>query len=282
MKISVIISTYNRPNMLRLVLSAFEQQKLSADISNDDVEIVIADDGSTDNTRKLIDEYKSIVPFKLVHIWHEDDGFRRTMILNKAVAASSGEYLLFLDGDCIPFNDYLVQSVKLAEEKFIVAGNRVLLSPKFSLTLLENDYLQAMEINDWGLFAWLLARMRQRVNKILPWLRLWNGSWRKMQSTNWKRPKGCNFALWKADFIAVNGFDESFTGWGHEDSDLFIRLLHSGVKIKDGRFAVTVLHLWHKESDRANAGENYKRMMQRANDASITQADIGVNQYYQR
>lgn len=89
----------------------------------------------------------------------------------------------------------------------------------------------------------------------------------------------CNLAIWKNDFISVNGFDETFEGWGYEDSDLVIRLMHYGVKRKEGRFAVPVLHLWHQQNDRSQQDRNYQRLLDRLNDASLIRAKQGLEQY---
>ena len=89
----------------------------------------------------------------------------------------------------------------------------------------------------------------------------------------------CNLAIWKKDFIAVNGFDEQFQGWGYEDSDLVIRLIHNRIKRKEGRFAVPVLHLWHKENDRSQHDENYQRLLDRLSQPNFIQAQSGFSQY---
>ena len=272
-KVSIILATYNWPQALNIILSALELQ-----LNNQpQVELILADDGSEVETKLIVDKYKSLIKnFK--HIWHVDDGFRKSKILNKAVAASSGAYLLFLDGDCIPFPDYISQQLKLAETGYFVAGNRVLLSRNFTSIVLESPE-KLKSIFNWNIKNWFSAKLQKKVNKILPGIRLGKGKWRYFRSNNWKYSKGCNFALYRNDFLAINGFDESFSGWGHEDADLFIRLLHNGIKIKDGRFAVPVLHLWHKESDRRQEKDNYQRLMRRLKDKKFIKAATGVKQY---
>lgn len=273
MKISIILSTYNWPKALDVILSNLAPQLAK----HDDVELVIADDGSTKATEVVIKRRAMEIP-NLNHVWHEDDGFRKSSILNKAVAVSKGEYLVFLDGDCIPFPDYIEQHMKLVESGYFVAGNRVLLSKEFSEEVM--DYPEKLaDMFNWSVFKWVMAKLAKKVNKSLPGLRFGNGKWRYSRDTNWKYPKGCNFAVAKDAFLAVNGFDEVFSGWGHEDADLFVRFLHNGIKIKDGRFAIPVLHLWHKNADRDNEPENSERLMDRVNDNTITQAESGVSAY---
>ena len=275
-KISIILATYNWPESLDIILDNLSQQLKK----NLNIEIIIADDGSKDATISVIKKHQARFS-QIKHVWHEDIGFRKAKILNMAVAESTGDYLIFLDGDCIPFPDYIDEHSDLAENGYFVAGNRVLLSKKFTDNLLSNPKL-VYNIVKWRLFNWLFAKFKKNVNKMCPRLRIGHGrlsKWRYWRSNNWKYPKGCNFAVWRTDFIEVNGFDEDFSGWGHEDADLFIRLLHSGIKIKDGRFSIPVLHLWHKESDRLKERSNWDRLMQRLEDVNCIKASNGITQY---
>ncbi len=270
---SIILATYNWPDALEVILANLVVQL----DKHPNVEIVIADDGSKSSTLDVVKKY-SAINSRIRHIWHADNGFQKSMILNKAVALSVGEYLLFLDGDCIPFLDYIYEQMKLRENGYFVAGNRVLLSESYTKYLLDNPN-QINQIFGWNIFKWSIAKITKKVNKLLPSLRFGNGRWRYSRDTNWKYPKGCNFAVSRNDFLAINGFDESFTGWGHEDADLFVRFLHSGIKIKDGRFAVPVLHLWHKNSDRGNERDNMGMLLSRLNDKDFIVAHSGVSQY---
>lgn len=284
MKISIILATYNWPQALNLVLENLavalnKYQDIGyQDMEYRDIELIVADDGSDHATAKVIAKYKKIIP-KLSHVWHEDKGFRKSMILNKAVAASTGEYLIFLDGDCIPFPDYIEQQLNLLETGYFIAGNRVLLSKAFTQEILNYPDI-IKNIFTWNIFTWIRAKLRGRVNKVLVGIRLnKRAKWRYSRDTNWRYPKGCNFAVWRSDFMAVNGFDESFSGWGHEDADLFVRLLHAGVKIKDGRFALPVLHLWHSNAKRDNEAQNSTRLLERVNNSECKSAISGISQY---
>lgn len=272
-KISIILATYNWHTALDIILDNLARQLKR----KNNVEIIIADDGSSTLTKEIISKHQAFNS-QIKHVWHEDNGFRKSIILNKAVAESSGDYLIFLDGDCVPFPDFIDNHITLAEQCYFVAGNRVLLSQKFTKELISKPQI-VQNIVKWRLFNWIFAKISKNVNRMFPKLRLGNGKWRYARSTNWKYPKGCNFALWREDFVAVNGFDEDFSGWGHEDADLFIRLIHNGIKIKDGRFSVPVLHLWHKESDRAQERSNWDRLMQRVEDKNCIKATTGFNQY---
>lgn len=273
MKVSIILATYNWPVALDIVLA-----NLNVELNKyNNVELLIADDGSDNRTAEVIAKYKLQIP-NLHHVWHEDNGFRKSIILNKAVAQSCGDYLLFLDGDCIPFPDYIAQQLKLIETGYFIAGNRVLLSQSFSQEVLHKPLL-LNEMFKWNALQWFKARMLKKINKTLPNLRLGAGGWRYWRHMNWKYPKGCNFSVWRDDFIAINGFDESFSGWGHEDADLFVRLLHHGIKIKDGRFAIPVLHLWHQHASRHNEIANSSRLIERINNPDFKFAVSGISSY---
>jgi hypothetical protein len=154
--------------------------------------------------------------------------------------------------------DFIQQHHILAESGWYIAGNRVLLSEQFTHDLLSQK--NAIDIMKWSFWQWLMAKQQGKTNRALPWLRLKLNKARKKRSSRWELVKSCNLAVWKTDFIAVNGFDEDFSGWGHEDSDFAVRLLRLGLKIKDGRYAVPVLHLWHKENDRSKQIENWQKL----------------------
>lgn len=273
-KISLMINTYNNPIALDKILFALNEQ-----IHNNNFEIIIADDGSTSLTKEVIDKYSVILKVPLLHVWHEDKGFRRAMILNKATSQASGDFIIFIDGDCIPFKDFINNYFNLIEDNCLIAGNRVLLNSGFSNKILtDNSFLE--KVLNYNCFNWLIAKLKGYTNKFLFCLRLANFfNWRYLAKSNWKLPKGCNFGIFKKDFILVNGFDEAFEGWGHEDSDLFIRLLHRDIKIKNGRFAIPVLHLWHKETKFTIDNPNYRKMLYSLENKNAFFTKDGINKY---
>lgn len=274
MKISLIISTYNRPDALELVLLSVAKQIIPNDLT---LEVLVADDGSGIETKALVTKFQQGFPCKLLHIWHEDKGFRLAAIRNLAVSKASGDYLVFIDGDCLIAPDFILNQMKLAEKGYFVGGNRVLLSESYTKRAIHN---KLTDIANTSIISSILARLNSKTNKWLPALRL-NPSalWRKKYVQNWRRPKGCNMALWRQDCLAVNGFDEGFIGWGHEDADFLVRLLHAGIRIKDGRFAAPVYHLWHKVNDRSNETENMARLMERVNNQDFVRAEDGIDKY---
>ena len=269
--ISVIISTYNRPDALQACLNGFLEQ------TDKNFEIIIADDGSSEETRETIGEYISSSSVHITHVYQEDCGFQLSKIRNKAVAESQGNYLIFVDGDCLVRPNFVAKHRELAIKGFFVAGNRVLLNAKYTNQTLKNK--EPLHLKSfWGFIA---LRVTNKVNRLLPVLSIPLGYFRYLQPYNWRKAVGCNTAFWKSDFINVNGYDEFFEGWGYEDSDLVIRLIHSGIKRKEGRFAVPVLHLWHAQNDKSRQDINYQKLMDRLADQDFISAESGVSQYIQ-
>lgn len=266
--VSVIVTTYNWPQALDRVLSGLSKQTYSQ------LEIIIADDGSKDPTAQLVADWKAKSAFPIVHCWQPDEGFRAAMIRNRAVAMAKGEYLIFLDGDCIPLPNFVENHVKLAEKGWFVAGNRVLLNPRFTDKVLH----QKLTLEQWPFIKWGLAYITRKCNRLLPLLHLPLGRIRKIHKSSWEGAKTCNLGIWREDFITVNGLDEAFTGWGFEDSDLVVRLQKAQVFHKMGKYAVGVLHLWHPQQDRSMAQENAKRLQQTLLRSQI-KAQQGVDQY---
>ena len=268
MKLCVVVTTYNRPDALDAVLAGYRAQ------ADPDFELIVADDGSTAETRRVVESWQAQAPFPLRHVWHEDRGFRAAAIRNRALAASTADYIVFTDGDCIPAPSFIVAHRALAEPGWFVAGNRVLLSARFTRRVLDAQ----LPVHAWRRTRWLVAWLKRDINRCLPLLALADGPFRKRAPARWEGVKTCNLAVWREDLMRVNGLDESYTGWGLEDSDLVIRLLHAGVRHKSGRFATPLFHLWHAENDRSGLAENRRRL-----DAILhsqqTLAARGVSQY---
>jgi glycosyltransferase involved in cell wall biosynthesis len=248
--ISLIVSTYNRDDALDAVLRALSRQ------TDRHFEIVVADDGSGPATADVVRKWmgKTSVPVK--HVWHEDRGFRLADIRNRGILASAGAYIIFLDGDCIARGDFVAAHRHLAESGWFVTGTRILLSPDLTNRILQHG----LEPESWALSHWLVRRTRREVNRISPLLGLRLGRLRKLTPSRWRGARGSNMAFWRKDLEKVDGFDTSFQGWGREDSDIFIRLIRSGVGRKDGRYATGVLHLWHREADRSALAENDRQL----------------------
>jgi glycosyltransferase involved in cell wall biosynthesis len=248
--ISVIVATYNREDALGAVLRSLSRQ------TEERFEVVVADDGSRPATAAVIAAWRSHMPVPLKHVWHEDRGFRLAEIRNRAIRASTGAYCIFLDGDCVARPDYVAAHRGLAESGNFVTGNRVLLSPALSERILAGG----LEPERWRLEYFLARRWRGDVNRFAPLIGLPLGPLRKLGGLRWQGARACNVACFRDDLERIDGFDAAFTGWGREDSDLFIRLIRSGVRRKDGRFATGVLHLWHPEGERSRLSDNQGKL----------------------
>ena len=269
LRIAVIVTTYNSPAALTAVLEGYLAQ------TDRGFELYVADDGSTPETAQVIQQFQARANFPIHHIWQEDDGFRAAAIRNRALAATTADYVIFTDGDCIPLLDFVAVHRRLSERGCFLSGNRLLLSQEFTGRILR----ERICVHQWQLGDWLSARLHGEINRLMPVLRLPDFSGlRKLSPKRWKGAKTCNISAFRDDLLRVNGLDESYTGWGLEDSDLVIRLIRAGLINKSARFAAPVLHLWHKENDRSNLEENQRRLQQVLN-ATHIRALKGVDQY---
>lgn len=266
MRTVVIVTTYNRPDALRLVLDALTRQSIPAD------EIVVADDGSTQPTADCIAEFQTRLPIR--HAWQADQGFRAGTVRNLAVAHSNADYLIFLDGDCLVPPDFIENHLHLAEQGWFVAGNRILLSEPFTQKVLINRW----PVSTWSILRWLWQSWLGHCNRWLPLVFMPGQRWRKQRPARWQQARTCNLAIWRKDFEQVNGFDETYNGWGHEDADLAVRLIRHGVFHKEGRFATPVFHLWHAENDRSQTIENENRL-QAILKSQVVRAQLGLSQH---
>lgn len=250
MKTAVIVTTYNRPDALAAALAGFCAQ------DDTDFELIVADDGSTGETHRVVEDFAARAPFRVRHAWQEDRGFRAGAVRNRALALTDADYVVFTDGDCVPPAAFVRRHRALAARGAFLAGNRVLLSEAFTRRVLA----ERLPIHRWSTARWLAAWLRRDVNRALPLVTLPDGAFRTRTSARWEGVKTCNFSAWRTDLERANGFDERYAGWGLEDSDLVIRLLHAGVLNKSARFAAPVFHLWHRENDRSALAENQRRL----------------------
>jgi GT2 family glycosyltransferase len=265
--VSVVITTYNRSDALLAVLHGLAQQ------TDSHFEVVVADDGSRAEHVAAIQNAPVAKALHATHVWHPDVGFTASRVRNLGVAASRGAYIVFLDGDCVPEVDFIARHRLLATPGFFVNGSRVLLSAALTRQVLAGTE----PICERSIWYWLRQRVLGHASKLTGLLRLPDMPWRNHAAFSWKGIRSCNLGCWRTDFERVNGFDESFVGWGHEDADFVLRLHNSGVARKNGFCATEVFHLWHPEATRSQESHNAAVVKARVTTA-VTQPNLGYVQ----
>ncbi|HEY0176174.1 MAG TPA: glycosyltransferase family 2 protein [Pedobacter sp.] len=231
---SIIISTYNWPEALNLCLLSIRNQTVLP------AEVIIADDGSGHETKALVERLQLDFPVPLIHIWHEDNGFRKSLILNKSIKRSSGDYIIQIDGDVITDKHFIEDHLNTAERGFFVRGTRAHIKESrlpeiFSKERTDLSFLSAGIINRFNairlpLFAFLAERKRDTSDRV----------------------RGSNFAYWKSDFILVNGYNNDLQGWGHEDEELAARFINNMILKKVIKLTAIQFHLSHRQAARDN------------------------------
>lgn len=225
--VSLVVATYNNPEFLNLVLQTVLIQTHMPD------EIVIADDGSGESTRRMINLWKAKLPCPLRHIWHEDCGYRRAEILNKAFAACKSDYIINIDGDILMERHFIADHLRFACHGCFCCGSRVKTSRMLMRRMIDSGK-PCTTIFQYGLSS--------RINGIhMPWL--------TFAFFGRNHFRGCNMAFWRSDLLRINGFDNRFRGWGMEDKDLVQRLRLSGCRLRFVKFAAIAFHLYHPERD---------------------------------
>ena len=245
--VSLILTTYNWPDALDWVLGSVYTQSRMPD------EVIIADDGSAPDTASIVKKWSHRMA--LQHSWISDRGFRAARSRNSAFLKSSAEYVVMVDGDCLMPPNFIANHVKLARPGFAVAGGRHLYDENWTNQLLKTDF-------DPRHLNYLAPKFM-----VVPL-----GILRDLFPTSWKSVRSCNLGVWRDDILGVGGFDESYVGWGREDSDFIVRLIKRGVKIRSARLAACVGHLYHNHNDRQYLKNNEERL-----DAAMENSVFGVN-----
>ncbi len=264
---SVVVCTYNAEKQLELVLAGLARQ------TEPPLEILIADDGSKKTTGTMIENWKKMMPGPLHHVWHDDRGKQKAVIVNKTVSVSEGSQLLFLDGDCIPHPKWVSDHIQAAKSdpEAVWCGRRFRLGPEISEKITPQDiqtgqldsafssFIRAPGNHRWGnalRLPWWLARVINRKTKGL---------------------MGCNFSLSRAAFESVNGYEEDWPGMSQllEDWDLEVRLRKEGRSLRSIINTAVVYHLYHHERERS---EEVLLLREERKKADI-RAKVGLNQY---
>lgn len=257
---SLIIATYNWPDALELCLkSALEQTVLPN-------EIIIADDGSKEETKQLIDAFKSVSKIPIIHIWQEDTGFRLAAIRNKAVAKSSSDYIIQIDGDIIMNQNFVKDHLQFSEKGVYLFGSRVNIQQNFL------SELYKAKKTHFNVFS---KGIKKRFRTLrIPFLM----GLQKPKDNISSKLRGCNVSFWKEDFIKINGYNEEFVGWGGEDSEMIQRMHNTEIKGKRLKFAGIVYHIYHKEQPKNNL-KNNRELEHLTGKNKIVYTEKGIKQY---
>ena len=249
-EVALLVTTYNRFDALRLVLDTALNQSIVPK------EIVICDDGSKPETTEGLRKWsQSVDPrISIVRVWQPDIEFRAARSRNLGLLRVSTPFVIMIDGDCLLPYRFIERHLALAEEGRVTAGGRYLLPSKPTEQYISEKNFDIWRIKAFKLFYIPLGRLRD------------------LSPSSWSRVKTCNMGLYMDDVLRINGFDENYIGWGREDSDFVIRLVNSGVRIRNGRLATTVVHLYHPEFDRASLNANHIRFCSTLSNASKRKA----------
>lgn len=265
--IDIVVSTYRRPDALLATLESFREQR------GPRFTVYVADDGSGPDTREAVEAFAAAAPFPVHHIWQPDEGFRLAAIRNRALAAGSGEYVIVLDGDVVVLPDFVERHVRLAEPGRFVRGSRISLDESLTRWALETGE----PLHTWSRARWRRERASGRVSRTLPLYHLPLGPLRTWRGRNRDNAAGINLGFWRADLEAINGFDESFIGYGCEDHDCLDRLIRIGVLRKNGRlFAFPVFHLWHPQREE---NVDNTELLRRNEEEGRIRARVGLDRY---
>lgn len=269
-RVSVVVTTYNQPDWLELVLWGFEAQKFR------DFELLVADDGSGKPTEDLLNSIRPQLTYPLHHVWHEDNGFQKCRILNAAIARARGEYLFFTDGDCIPRGDVLDLHMRHAEPGRFISGGYLKLSMETSKKITRDAVLAGQATS----YSWLRengARWSRRLRRFK--LSRFAGALFDKVTPTGATFNGHNSSVWRSDLVKVNGFDERLE-YGGLDRELGERLENAGVRGKQLRHRALVVHLDHPRGYRnAEAMARNRSIRNEVVSRKIQRTPVGLDQH---
>lgn len=261
MKTSLIVTTYNWKEALELVFRSIARQSELPD------EVIIADDGSRPDTGELVQSWAGKLPVPVIHVWQEDEGFRAARARNRALAASSGDYIIYIDGDMILQRNFIEDHKRAAKPGVFIQGVRVITEPPMRERILNEGLI------DVGFFTPNIKRRRHTLRSY--WLS-------KLASfplrTDQKAIRSCNQGYWRADLLRVNGWNEALTGWGREDNEIAARMYNSGIKRRNLKFAALAMHIYHPV--RHPQGENPNdRLLRETIENRLTRCERGLDMH---
>lgn len=239
-KSTIIISVYKDTEALGFILESLERQTLLPD------EIIISEDGESNEMSEFISNQKNRFPH-LIHLTQTDDGWRKNIAMNNSIKAAKNEYLIFIDGDCVPYSTFIQGHVENAKKRVVLCGKRFELGPNFT-DKIKNRQLSMMALEKK--FLWYLPWMvKDNARHVEEGFYFPSNSFLSNISKRYVRYIiGCNFSCYKEDFLSINGFNETYRlpSVG-EDIDLGWRFRGLGIELKSCRNNACMMHLWHKK-----------------------------------
>jgi glycosyltransferase involved in cell wall biosynthesis len=257
---SLVTPTYNWPEALELLLLSVLNQTVLPN------EVIIANDGSREDTKQLIEVFQKKFPVPLIHIWHEDIKNRKPRIMNKAIAAAKYDYIVEIDGDIIMNKHFVEDHLTFAAKGHYLFGSRVNIQEQILPELFSK------KIIDFNLFSKGIKKRGRTIR--IPFLM----NFAKSVDKRSRKLRGCNMSFWKEDFIKINGFNEGLVGWGIDDSEMIQRLHNIGIKGKRLKYSGIAYHIYHKEQSKSHLEIN-NEIERQTTEKKLTFIEKGINQY---
>lgn len=259
-KCTLVTPTYNWPEALELLLLSIQNQTLLPN------EVIIADDGSRQETTDLIKRFQASFPVPLIHVWHEDNGNQKPKIMNKAIAKAKYEYIIEIDGDIIMHKNFVKDHLKYAKKGSYLFGSRVNIQKSILGTIFSKKIIH---------FTVFSKGIKKRLRTLrMPFFMFFEKEHEHIS----KKLRGCNMSFWKDDFIKINGFNEGLVGWGVDDSEMIQRLHNIGIVGKRLKHTGIAFHIYHKEQDKSHIALN-NAIEDEVRVKKIKFIEKGINQY---
>ncbi|MDU1912142.1 glycosyltransferase [Fusobacterium sp.] len=269
-KISLIVTLYNRLEYARNMILALQQQTKQID------ELIFADDGSSEDVYEYIKDLLQECKFKIKYVYQQDIGFRLAASRNNGARIAENEYLIFLDQDVVFDNDFIQRIYEVRKRK------RIIFSEALGSSEEEKEKIQKIinEKYDYEKIYKIMPKEKKlEQDSFVEKERLYNILYKLKLRTRGAKIVGLIFSLYKKDYIAVNGFDENYVGWGHEDDDFGNRFFKYGGKTYSFKFEKYPIHMYHKSASPkdGSVNENYYRKIKKEISKSNYKCEYGFN-----
>ena len=252
--VSLVVSTYNYEDALRLCLLSVKYQTYMPD------EVIIADDGSRKETRDRVEEMRPTLPYPIQYVWQEDKGFRKAMIMNRAFAMATSDYIIQVDGDLILDKHFVEDHLRHARRGYHYNGSRAKITPEATASILKMPWIV---IHPWTKGVSRIGNAL-RIPFIAPLF------YREDHC------RGCNMAFWREDILRINGYDEGYQRYGKEDADLSVRLDRAGVRCRHLKFCAIQYHLYHSEHETFYDMRQVRSLFDQNNKEGIVRVKEGI------